>query len=314
MPVKKRKIIKKRHYRKRKKGLFRILIEANPFVKLLLLLGLIAAGFSVYLAIHEILGPVKASNFEPIKNIPEIYTNNLEVISGNSVLTVRPLGGNSVKVRQEGERYIYEEAYKTKVYDDGSTCTITATFGAESKTVHDTSYATQSGRLSLQNHYGSYTRYDDVRVRKYAVTEPAFSSADAEESLNAAPTITSVKDFPDPVKQGDDVTFSVDWNDTNAEGIKMLVCKTNAITAATPCCDGGEWCSNKNDYDSTDPIVCTYTTTSSELGSNDYYVFVCDDEPTCSSSTSGSFTVEPLIDSSIKFPGGAHFKGGTIFK
>jgi len=133
-------------------------------------------------------------------------------------------------------------------------------------------------------------------------------------ATNKAPTITSVSDSPDPVKQGNDVTFFVDWDDTDAEGIKMLVCKTDAITAATPACDGGEWCSNKNDYDLTDPITCDYTTTSSELGSNDYYVFVCDDQPSCSSSSSGTFTVEPLVNPSMKFPGGTNLKGGIILK
>ena len=121
--------------------------------------------------------------------------------------------------------------------------------------------------------------------------------------VNTAPTITLVNDFPDPVKQGNDVTFKVDWNDTDIEGIKMLVCKTDAITAATPACDGGEWCSDKDDWDLTDPISCNYTTTASELGSNDYYVFVCDDKPSCSSSTSGTFTVEPIINPSMRLKG-----------
>ena len=94
----------------------------------------------------------------------------------------------------------------------------------------------------------------------------------------------------------------------------MLVCKSDAITAATPSCDGGEWCSDKDDYDLTDPITCNYTTTGSDLGSNDYYVFVCDDEPTCSSSTSGSFTVEATVNSSVKFKGPLIMRGLLIIK
>jgi len=162
---------------------------------------------------------------------------------------------------------------------------------------------------------------DEVGIWNRALTEEEitelYNSGDGLAypfATNSAPTISSVEDYPDPEEVGNDVTFSVDWNDADGEGIKMLVCKSNAITAATPACDGGEWCSNKNDYDSTDPIACTYTTQSADIGSQDYYVFVCDNEPECSSSTSGTFTVEATSNSSLKFDGGIYFKGGTTIK
>jgi len=136
----------------------------------------------------------------------------------------------------------------------------------------------------------------------------------SESSLNSAPTITEVEDYADPEFIGNTITFSVDWNDTNSEGIKMLVCKTDSITAATPACGGGEWCSDKNDYDTSDPIDCSYTLTSSETGSNNYYVFVCDDEPACSGSTSGTFTGENPNVNSFKFEGGTTIDGNVIFK
>ena len=37
--------------------------------------------------------------------------------------------------------------------------------------VSDDTYAS-AGEIALQNHYGSYTNFDDIRVRKYAATEP----------------------------------------------------------------------------------------------------------------------------------------------
>ena len=46
--------------------------------------------------------------------------------------------------------------------------------GAFEKTVTDIQY-TNPGEIALQNHYGSYTNFDDVRVRKYAATEPTTS-------------------------------------------------------------------------------------------------------------------------------------------
>jgi PKD repeat protein len=41
-------------------------------------------------------------------------------------------------------------------------------------TVTDNTYAS-AGEIALQNHYGSYTNFDDVRVRKYSATEPTTS-------------------------------------------------------------------------------------------------------------------------------------------
>lgn len=117
-------------------------------------------------------------------------------------------------------------------------------------------------------------------------------------TINSVPTITSVADTPDPQIWGGDVQFSVDWNDADGEGTKMLICKSNSITTSTtPTCPGGEWCSNKNDYDMTDPILCSYTTLSGDIGSNNYWGFVCDDAPTCSAGEAGSFTVNKKASS-----------------
>jgi len=71
--------------------------------------------------------------------------------------------------------------FKITVYDNGTTCTMISACDGQSNTSTDNDYATQSGRISLQNHYGSYAHYNDVRVRKYAATEPDFSAADSEE-------------------------------------------------------------------------------------------------------------------------------------
>ena len=47
--------------------------------------------------------------------------------------------------------------------------------GAQKNSVSVSSY-TETGEISLQNHYGSYTRYDDIRVRKYVTAEPSLNS------------------------------------------------------------------------------------------------------------------------------------------
>jgi hypothetical protein len=47
----------------------------------------------------------------------------------------------------------------------------------------DASYST-AGEVSLQNHYGSYTDYDDARVRKFVSPEPVHSTWGTEETLH----------------------------------------------------------------------------------------------------------------------------------
>ena len=114
----------------------------------------------------------------------------------------------------------------------------------------------------------------------------------------AAPTITSVTDTPDPQTEGLDITFSVDWNDINGEGIKMFICKTDSISTTTPSCGGGEWCSDKNDFDLTDPITCNYTTQNADIAASpiDYFAFVCDNEISCSTTSSSTFSVQAIVN------------------
>ncbi|GAI21209.1 unnamed protein product, partial [marine sediment metagenome] len=56
-------------------------------------------------------------------------------------------------------------------------------------------------------------------------------------------------------------------------------------------CSGGSWCDTTS-WDTTSPSSCSYTTGSGDVGSHSYYAFVCDDDNACSSSKSGSFTVQ----------------------
>ncbi len=105
------------------------------------------------------------------------------------------------------------------------------------------------------------------------------------------PTITSVLDSPDPQTAGLDVQFSIDWNDPDSSQIKIHTCKTDAITGQT--CGGGSWCDSSS-FTTDDPATCSHTTQLADVGTspNNYYAFVCDDGGACSSSTSGTFTVE----------------------
>lgn len=110
---------------------------------------------------------------------------------------------------------------------------------------------------------------------------------------NADPVVDSVEDSPDNVNAGANVQFDTYWTDEDQEGVKMLICKTNAITAgASPSCPGGNWCTNVDDYETGSPVSCQYTTVNpTDIGTKNYWAFVCDDEPACSTGVAGSFVV-----------------------
>ncbi len=112
-----------------------------------------------------------------------------------------------------------------------------------------------------------------------------------EQEANTAPTISSATDSPDPVTVGSDITFSVDWGDSENDGVKTYICKTDSVTAGSGC-DGGTWTAQDSNFSTTDPQEPSYTTAEEDGGDNDYYAFVCDENGACSSSTSGTFTVE----------------------
>jgi hypothetical protein len=62
--------------------------------------------------------------------------------------------------------------YEGKLVVNGSNMTFYDN-GVFKQSLIDTSFSA-AGEISLQNHYGSYTQYDDVRVRKYASPEPTY--------------------------------------------------------------------------------------------------------------------------------------------
>jgi hypothetical protein len=111
---------------------------------------------------------------------------------------------------------------------------------------------------------------------------------------NQPPSISSVTDSPDPVTAGNSITFTTYWSDPDSgDQTRLFICKNDSMGQALggPACDGGSWCHNTS-FDSTSPSSCSYTTDDGDVGSHNYYAFVCDDDDECSDSMSGSFTVE----------------------
>lgn len=118
---------------------------------------------------------------------------------------------------------------------------------------------------------------------------------------NRAPAITSASDTPDPLTAGGTVSFSVGWNDPG-DTVRAVICKTNSVSS-TATCPGGSWATGN--LSSSSPSSAAYTTSMSNVGTNTYYAFACDASNACSSSSTGTFTVQnpgPSIISASDLP------------
>jgi hypothetical protein len=127
--------------------------------------------------------------------------------------------------------------------------------------------------------------------------------------MNTPPSISSASDNS-PVVYGNSVIFSVSWSDSEGDQTKIHICKNNSISSQT--CTGGSWCDTTS-WSATSPTTCSYTTTSSDIGVNVYYAFVCD-SGSCSSSVNGTFRVYYSATSGILIGGDMNISGVEIMK
>jgi len=134
-------------------------------------------------------------------------------------------------------------------------------------------------------------------------------------TIDALPEISSVSDNPDPVQAQNYNTFSVNWSNPDGDQIKIHICKTDAITGQT--CDGGSWCDTAA-WSGSSPTSCDYTTQTGDIGTKNYYAFVCDDDNTCSASTAGSFEVTanetPILSSASDAPDPIPVDSSILFR
>jgi len=187
--------------------------------------------------------------------------------------------------------------YSFSYYNEYLNCTFDG-----SNVVNATDSTSFSGRYIGFFGRGIYSssRIDDVRVRKYAATEPAFASAGSEvnnvaPSFSVAPYESPTSDDTTPTNLGANVTFKATASDGNGDQWYLAICKTNEISAGTdgpPTCTGGEWAISTA-TDSASEATASYTVTASEtLESYDWYAFACDktsSAPQCSAmSNSGT--------------------------
>ena len=136
-----------------------------------------------------------------------------------------------------------------------------------------------------------------------------------QAAVNAAPSVTSATDAPDPVTVGNNIAFTVNWTDPDAGDLtKIHLCKTNAINAPTQTCSAGSWY-NSAAFSGVSPTSGNYTALVGDIGAQNYFAFVCDDENACSASTAGTFTVQAAsfnFSLSMSTTFGSVSQGGAI--
>ncbi len=126
-------------------------------------------------------------------------------------------------------------------------------------------------------------------------------------AANTTPTASSVTVSPKSNKVGYDFTFTGTWTESDAgDNVKMYICKDSSCTNCDNTSQTNCWC--YSDDNVTQPTVtdtCTYTAQSSDIGNRNFYMKVCDDEPSCSVSIfGGSFLVGPATSTPLRFKGG----------
>ncbi len=188
-----------------------------------------------------------------------------------------------------------------EIYIDGEVQSTTEVNWGDTNTAINPDGISNSNAIQVDDNYqmdefrfSNMTRSADWVAFEYCNMTEGCNTYGSEETLlvggNTAPTITSVSTSTDPIPAGQDIYWSVDWNDVDSgDMVKVQVCTTDSIT--TGACTVATWCSSPV-FTNRDPEgLCYYRTDTGDIGANDYYAFVCDDDNDCSASDSGLFNV-----------------------
>ncbi len=135
----------------------------------------------------------------------------------------------------------------------------------------------------IKRHFALFSFFSVVGlvIVGYAIADSVSTTVtvgNSAPSFSAGPAENPVSDATTPTNAGSDVTFEATATDPNSDNYYLAICKTNAVTAnngGAPTCDGGSWCISSV-ASSGSQASCSYTTTSSDSESNDWYAFVCD--------------------------------------
>ncbi|HEX2057028.1 MAG TPA: hypothetical protein VHI71_01555 [Actinomycetota bacterium] len=146
-------------------------------------------------------------------------------------------------------------------------------------------YTTQHADVGIRNYYAFAC---DAGNRCSSVSGGTFTVN------NAAPTITSATDSPDPVTSGGTVTFSVGWSDPG-DTVRALICKTDEVTSGA--CAERAWATGT--LSSSSPATASYTTRAEDDGTNDYFAFACDSRNACAGPLQRDFEVRDTLQRSL---------------
>ncbi len=116
---------------------------------------------------------------------------------------------------------------------------------------------------------------------------------------NSIPNASSVTDSPDTVDIGSNVTFNGDWSEPDAgDNVKMYICKDSTCSNCNNASQTNCWIYStvwNTEPDTTD--TCAYTAQLGDVGSNNYWLGVCDDDNACDPVPlfGGAFTINPIV-------------------
>lgn len=182
----------------------------------------------------------------------------------------------------------------------------------------------QFGTLTQQGTSATYVytpnaNYNGSDSFTYTVNDGVITSTPATVTLNVlpvndAPRLTTFSHAPTSgIVAGGSVAFTVNWLELEAQNVKVHVCRTNAVSLATPggsCASGQTLATSASfaasaPYPSLNTTSVTHTVTLADAGADvPYFVFVCDNDatqPLCSpnQANNGTFHVDRTLTLSV---------------
>ncbi len=150
-------------------------------------------------------------------------------------------------------------------------------------------YTTTAADRGTQTYY-AFVCDDDSTCSGTTGNSGTFTVDNRSPAVTVATTDGS--DGTTPTSAGAAVTFTATATDADSDTWKLIVCKSNAVTAgADPDCPGGVWCEDGTARASGAASSCSYTTLAGDAESNGWFAFACDTyagQPRCSAADSAA--------------------------
>ncbi|MDO8538082.1 MAG: hypothetical protein Q7S21_04310 [archaeon] len=135
--------------------------------------------------------------------------------------------------------------------------------------------------------------YGGIFVASNGYVNATSSIVLAQRINELPPRIDSVTDDPDPSQVGQTVTFTVNWSDDDNpdDPVRMYICRG----LSDEFCTGFSTICKDDVLNITNPKTCTYQTVAGDVGTNNYYAWLCGEYGNCDNA-SGTFTVGTLAN------------------